>query len=276
VTIVAGDYVRGSVIYPVRPGQTLSRSVMLIPRARPALIDAQVGGEIRLPREGRVSIPANAFTAEDGSGVEGPVSVRATYIDPLDAAQVAAAPGDYTAVGRDGGVQQLETFGMIEMAAVDTRGRSLRLVRDSGVGIAWPSNREVQVSDTRGLYNFDEGVGRWIASGSTRTFGGTLPYNPPTVGGGGWRELWNDDDPLPRACISVKVNRSAGMINELVTAAGVSYSGTSSGLAEGGVAKINVKPNSVVDLSVSSPYAHQQITSPGPGSGCPLWATLSH
>ncbi|HEX2077789.1 MAG TPA: carboxypeptidase-like regulatory domain-containing protein [Longimicrobium sp.] len=276
VTIITQDYVRGSVVYPVRAGQTLTRPVKLIPRARPVVIDTRTGGEISLPREGRVSIPANAFQAEDGRVVQGPVSVRMTYIDPLDAAQVAAAPGDYTALGTDGGLQQLETFGMIEMAVVDSQGRSLRLVRGTGVNIGWPSSREVRVSDTRGIYNFDEGVARWIASGPNRTFGGTLPYTPPRIGLGGV-ELWNDDDPLPRVCISVTVNRSAGTIIENVTATGVSYSGTSSAWTDGSkTARINVKPNSVVDLSVGSPYAHQQITSPGPGSGCPHWATLSH
>lgn len=277
VTIVTRDYVRGSVVYPVHAGETFRRPIQLIPRSRPVRFDARTGGEVTLPRGGRIVIPANAFEAEDQRAAQGPLTVRVTYIDPMDERQVAAAPGDYTSVERDGGVRQLETFGMIEMVAVDSQGQSLRLIRGQGVEIAWPSSREVRVSPSRNLFNFDEGVARWVSAGPNRTFGATLPYNPPGGTRGDWVERWNDDDTFPRACITVQVNRAAGPKIEGVTATGVDYSGTSFASTNGaGVAQLNVRPSSAVRISVNNPSAVKQITSPGANSTCSTLVSISH
>lgn len=279
VTIVTRDYVRGSVVYPVHAGETFRRPIQLIPRSRPVRFDARTGGEVTLPRGGRIVIPANAFETEGQRAAQGPVTVRVTYIDPMDERHVAAAPGDYTAVERDGGVRHLETFGMIEMVAVDSQGQPLRLMRGQGVEIGWPSGREVRVSPSRSLYNFDEGVARWVSAGPNRTFGATLPYNPPggTQGGGWGVERWNDDDTFPRACITVQVTRSQGSKIEGVTATGVNYSGTSyASTNSAGTARLNVRPLSDVRISVNNPSAQKDITSPAANSNCSTLVTLNH
>lgn len=267
VTVEAVGYAPTTAVYEVRAGATLTRPITIQEAAAPVTLVAGTGGAVPLGGGGRVVFPPNAFA---GVAAGEPVTVRATYIDPASPAQLATAPGDFTAVTFGGTLESLETFGMADVDVRDTRGNRLELASGQAAQIRFPARGGVS---TAGLWDFDPQTGRWIEEGrvSLSPDSTTLNATVRTI-----RRGKNVDVPIQRVCIEVEVLNLAKLprVNQFVTATGISYAGVTQGWTNnGGLVQLVVRASSLV--SVAAGPASQVVNTPAPGTpGCPRVASL--
>lgn len=268
VSVEAPGYVPTTQVYQVVSGQTLSRPIRLQPLAAPVVITAGAGGVVPFAGGGQVLIPANALAGVGGSD---PVTVRATYIDPADAAQLGAAPGDFTARGFDGSPARLETFGMVEVDARDAQGRRLELAPGRQATIRFPLRGGTSVA-TRGFWSFDPQQAVWVEEGTATVTPTSIDAPTTSV-----TRPKNVDDRIRQVCIQVRVLRADKVTPnpfQFVTAAGVSYFGTTQGWTNTqGLVSLQVRAASQV--AVSAGPATQTVTTPATATGCPVVATLA-
>jgi hypothetical protein len=268
VRVEAPGYAPTTRVYQVVAGQTLTRPIRLQPLAEPVVISAGAGGVVPFAGGGRVVIPADAFA---GVGGGDPVTVRATYIDPSDAAQLSTAPGDFTARGFDGSSARLETFGMLEVDARDAQGRRLELAPGQQATISFPLRGGTAVA-TRGFWSFDPQQGIWVEEGTATVTPTSLDATVTSVAAGK-----NVDDRIRQVCIQVRVLRADKVTPrpfEFVTATGVSYFGNTQGWTNTqGLVSLQVRAASQV--SVAAGPVTQTVTTPATSTGCPVVATLA-
>ena len=197
VSFSAPRFVNTTRIYEGRatPGNT----IIIWPRAAAMRVDAATGGTLNFPG-GRITFAPDSFITVGGGRVDGAVDVAMTVIDVTDARQVASVPGDFTARMRDGSIQPLESFGLLELVAQDARGRQLELAPDRSAGVAIALPRDRRVPNTIGVYRFEARDGRWLQQVSSWT--AQEAQASTQVTSMGW---WNADDPLQTTCMQVHV-----------------------------------------------------------------------
>ncbi|MET0396889.1 MAG: carboxypeptidase-like regulatory domain-containing protein [Longimicrobiaceae bacterium] len=268
VTVEAPGYASTTKVYQVVAGQTLTRPIRLQPLAAPVVISAGAGGVVPFAGGGQVTIPANAFA---GVSPGDPVTVRATYIDPSSAAQLATAPGDFTARGFDGSSARLESFGMLDVDARGPQGQRLELASGQRATISFPLRGGTGAA-TRGFWSFDPQQAVWVEEGTATVTPTALTTTTPTVA-----RPKNVDDRIPQVCIQVRVLRADNVTPrpfEFVSANGISYSGNTQGWTNTqGLVSLQVRAASQVSVA-AGPVA-QTVTTPATATGCPLVATLA-
>lgn len=268
VTVGAPGYVSTTKVYQVVAGQLLTRPVHIQPEAAPVVLDAGTGGTAPFGGTGQVLIPAGAFA---GVGAGDPVTVRATYLDPYDAAQLGTAPGDFTARTFSGDTARLESFGMLEVDARDALGNRLDLAPGRQVTLRFPLRGGTSAT-SRGLWSFDPQQGRWVEEGTVVVTPTSLDAAVTSV-----TRRKNVDDPIVQTCVRVRVLRSDNVTPrpyEFVSATGVSYSGYTEGWTDAqGTIVLQLRAGSQVVVKAGT--VTQPLATPGPGGGCPVVATLS-
>jgi Carboxypeptidase regulatory-like domain len=262
VTVEADRYASTTAIYRVVAGQRLEREIRLQPRGQAVTIVAGQGGVVPFANGGSVRIPADAFA---GVTPDQPVTVEVTYRDPASPEQLSAAPGDFTT---DRG-ERLETFGMTEIRATDTRGNRLELAPGREVVTTFPDPDGPAVSRPIQLWTFNPLTGRWERNGfATPNPDGTL-----TVPIGSIASDVNLDEPVQVVCIRVRALTPNWFPRafQYVSAAGVSYAGLSPAWADAqGYAELWVVPGSVVNVTAGP--ASVTVNAPPNGPACPQLA----
>lgn len=268
VTVQAPGFVPTTKVYQVVAGQTLTRPINIQPEAAPVVINAGSGGVVPFGGSGQVLIPANAFA---GVAASDPVTVRATYIDPYDAAQFSTSPGDFTARTFSGDTIRLESFGMVEVDARNAQGQRLDLAPGRQVTLRFPLRGRTPAT-TRGLWDFDPQLGTWIEEGTAAVTPTSLDATVTSVA-----RRKNVDDRITPVCIRVRVLRSDNVTPrpyEFVSVTGVSYSGYTQGWTNAqGIYMLQVRASSQVAIQAGP--VTQTVTSPAPSTACPLVATLA-
>jgi hypothetical protein len=256
---IAGDgFVPTVAAYRVEAGSESNRNIVLIPQAQALRLDASRGGEVPVGPDGRLVLPGGALVDESGQPVQGEVLVRATYIDPADPRQVAAAPGDYRTGPEPDSMTQLETFGMVQVTFASPAGRALRLAEGRTAQLQWPRGR--QAGDVRGNLYALSPTGLWV----TR-----MPIEPMVT----IRDstVWNWDYQYTSTCIEVDIGAPVAGIS--VKGTGVNYSGSATAYTNAqGKAFLAVRPASVVDVSFTAPGTSTstvRVNTPGPGLELP-------
>jgi hypothetical protein len=241
VAVASDSFVGTVAAYRVEPGSESYRTIPLIARAAAVRLDAGRGGEVSLGRDGRLVVPGGALVDASGRAATGEVLVRATYIDPSDPRQVAAAPGDYRTEPRSDPTSQLETYGMVEVSFASPGGRELRLAEGRTAQLEWPAPR--RAADARAnLYRLNGATGLWEV-GSQRFERVAFIRDSP---------IWNWDYLYTCTCIDVDIGTPLAGIS--VTGHGVDYSGTSIAYTNAqGRAFLAVRPSSVVDVTFTAP-----------------------
>lgn len=186
----------------VAEGSPTALHLKLIPTAAAQPLDTTAGGEVVGTASARVTVPAAALVNASGAAVSGPAQVYLTPIDPSVAAQLEAAPGDFSAVRAGSGERvNLESFGMLDVT-IRQGDEKLQVAPGQRLEIAIPApaNSENPPASMP-LWSFDEATGDWVEEGTltydaaTRTYVGQIEH----------MSFWNADQVLETTCISGRV-----------------------------------------------------------------------
>lgn len=118
-----------------------------------------------ISKGGRLSLPA-ALTKPDNSAYTGPVLVKSHYYDPTAPDFLADAPGDMSAIGSNGQLYTLQSYGMYAIELFDESGNALSIPDGQTARIQFPvpDNYEL-VPDEIPLWSMDESSGKWVEEG---------------------------------------------------------------------------------------------------------------
>lgn len=238
-------------------GEIKPRPLVLRTLAKPTVLPAERGGQIRFGDGGMLVVPANAFVGADGNPAKGQVSVSVTPINVSDPAALPTAPGDFTATAADGKVVKLQSYGMFDFQASDAEGRPLSVA--PGVELPFtlrlPDRPRPPPGEAIGLYRFDQAAGRWASMGAIRqtvslVYGGVITSTGE----------WNADDPFETTCITIRAysvdvqtQAQVPFPNAEVWAQGVDYASTSVGHTNAnGLVCLLVKRNATVSITAYS------------------------
>lgn len=231
-----------------------------------------------------VVLPPGSLVDSFGVPMVDATQAELTFFDPTDPAQLAAAPGDFTAIQLDETEVELETFGMLEVRIDDGNGGLANLGEGQEVPVTFPVAEEMRgrAPETIGLYSFDDATGKWIEEGiATLDESGEFYIANVTH-----FSTWNWDRVQETTAIHVLVQGQNGVAVEgaEVVASGVDYSGDRRAFTdENGLACVLVKRDSLVDVTaIYFDYvsAAVQATTPDTIDRCenpaqtPLVATL--
>lgn len=185
----------------VADGSPTALHLKLVTEAAALPLDATAGGEVVGAANARVTVPAAGLVDADGLPVTGTVQVHLTPIDPSVAAQLEAAPGDFSAVRIGGEAAQLESFGMIDLS-IRKDGAKLQVAPGQSFQIAIPAPAgATEPPATMPLWSFNEANGAWVEEGTLTFDEATRTY----VGDIGHMSFWNADQVIDTTCISGKV-----------------------------------------------------------------------
>ena len=223
LTVRHQDYITSSISIKIDEDAAHSLFVPLIPVGARTELDAAAGGLATGDRGAAAEFPSNAFVNADGTAVDGTVEVAITPVDPSLTEELAAVPGDFTAV-QDGETVHLESFGMLDvrLSGYSDPERTPVLAPDATVQVTIPVAEASTISEESiPLWYFDESVASWIPSGSAERSadGKTYVASISKLG------LWNLDHPYNLTCISGRiVNESGeGLTDKPLTVVGVEY-----------------------------------------------------
>ncbi|PJB40182.1 MAG: hypothetical protein CO108_15540 [Deltaproteobacteria bacterium CG_4_9_14_3_um_filter_63_12] len=251
---------------------------VLLPEAAGQSLDAAAGGTIDGTRGAQLKAPAGAFVDKSGGAVSGEVMVHLTPLDPGVAAELAAAPGDLTAVDDSGAGQILESLGMLDVS-VKQDGNRLDIAPGATIEIRVPAPAGVAAPpDEIPLWSFDESAGRWLEEG-VATYDAASGGYTATIEHLSW---WNCDQVGSATCIGGCVEDENGnpVPGAGIVATGVDYIGMSDATAGAdGCFQLAVRKSSTIAVTayhaagggqqreVSSGEAETQVP-PGPSAAC--------
>lgn len=196
----------------------------LLVTATPTPIDAALGGEVATARGAKVVVPPNALVDKTGAPVTGTVQVSLTPIDPSDADELRAAPGDFQA-SQAGQPTMLESFGMVDIT-IRRGDEKLQVAPGQRLELRIPAPASTaNPAATMPLWSFDETTGVWVDEGTatydatTRTYVAQAPH----------MSVWNCDQPILATCACGTVReKGAGVLaGARVVGSGTSYLGQS-------------------------------------------------
>lgn len=224
VTYAHDGYVRTFERVSVVDGSPTQLDVTMLAMAPALQLDASTGGTVTSARGASIVVPPMGFVDPSGALATGTVDVHLTPIDPSVAAELAAAPGDFTAE-TGGVVRQLESFGMLDVT-VESNGMRLQVAPGRTIEIHIPFAAGATRTDAElPVWSLDEQTGRWTDEGAAQrdAAGGTYVATTHHM------SLWNLDTPYPATCLCGTVaERGAGPLpGAHVSAEGVDYFGTS-------------------------------------------------
>ncbi len=207
--------------------------VTLLPEASPQPLDAVIGGEIQGDRGARAVVPGGALVDASGSPITGMVQVFLTPIDPSQEVELAAAPGDLTAVGASGGAAKLESFGMLDVT-IRQGGEKVQLAPNQlmEIAIPAPSSPSGELPAEVPLWSFDEGAGVWRQEGTLTLDAASGSY----VGEIAHMSFWNADQEMETACVTGQVldaDTGEPVAGARVMMSGVGYAGSDAATANG-------------------------------------------
>ena len=126
-----------------------------------------LGGSGGRPSYVDLDIPANAFLTADGRIYDGEITANIGVIDPRSQADMAAAPGDFSAIGDSGEEVMLGTVGILRQAFTDNNGNQLSLSKNISVRI---DAEQIDIPDGATVYQWylSKQTGRWVKFGVLR------------------------------------------------------------------------------------------------------------
>lgn len=118
-----------------------------------------------ISKGGQLSLPA-VLTKPDNSAYSGPVLVKSHYYDPTAPDFLEDAPGDMSAVGADGRLYTLKSYGMYAIELFDDAGNTLSIPDGQTARIQFPvPDNYGAAPDEVPLWSMDETSGKWVEEG---------------------------------------------------------------------------------------------------------------
>jgi hypothetical protein len=119
-----------------------------------------------------ITLPTGGLSL-NGQPYTGQVSVRATFIDPLDEDVFDRMPGSLIGINDEGNIVGMETYGMIGADLISNSGELLEIDANARAVVEFPLPAELQgqAPATIDLWHFDEASAYWVKEGEARLEG---------------------------------------------------------------------------------------------------------
>lgn len=126
-----------------------------------------LGGSSGKPSFANLDIPANAFVTVDGTTYDGEITANIGVVDPRSQADMAAAPGDFSAIDENGEEEMLSTAGILRQTFTDNSGNQLSLGKNITVRV---DADQLDIPDGVEVYQWylNKQTGRWVKFGVLR------------------------------------------------------------------------------------------------------------
>jgi len=126
-----------------------------------------LGGSNGKPSFANLDIPANAFITADGTIYDGEITANIGVVDPRSQADMAAAPGDFSAIDEKGEEELLSTVGILRQTFTDSNGNQLSLGKNITVRV---DADQLDIPDDVEVYQWylNKQTGRWVKFGVLR------------------------------------------------------------------------------------------------------------
>jgi hypothetical protein len=194
---------------------TVFVQLTLAPMQTRILTDATLGGRVEGGDGVAITFPEASIRNASGAFVEGAVSVQYALLN--DTGRIPAAPGGMLA-GQGEEEVQLESWGMVEVRLTQD-GEEVAL--DGTAALEFPmSASSFGEGDSVGLYEFSEGLGRWVLAGTGEVQNGKFIAD---VDHFSW---WNCDEPLSdKNCLAGRLVTPAldGIAGASISSSGIDY-----------------------------------------------------
>ncbi|KAL9968790.1 hypothetical protein ACROYT_G020915 [Oculina patagonica] len=160
-------------VFTLHEGQVSFYTIVL--QKKPPEIKFQASEEQKIPLGGSdgkpsyvdLDIPANCFVTADGSIYNGEITANIGVIDPRSQADMAAAPGDFSAIDENGEEVMLGTAGILRQVFTDDNGRQLGLAKNITVRID-AEQLDIPPGVTVDQWYLSQITGRWVKFGELR------------------------------------------------------------------------------------------------------------
>jgi hypothetical protein len=182
--------------------------IKLLKKSLTATIDAKTGGEVILPNEAKISLPANGFITEsNGISYNGSVNVYTSYIDPKSSDINQTIPGSFMADDKNNRRVSLISYGMMAVVLESTSGEKLQIAKNNTakLTIPIPSSLQSSASSTISLWYVDEQTGLWKEEGMAAKKGGNYEGEVKHF------SFWNCDQGIDGIALSLTLKNQQGL-----------------------------------------------------------------
>ncbi|HMQ46088.1 MAG TPA: carboxypeptidase-like regulatory domain-containing protein [Saprospiraceae bacterium] len=152
-----------------------------------------------ISQNGRLSLPS-FLKKSDGSNYTGAVLVKSRYYNPTESGFLEDAPGDMSAIGVNGELYTLQSYGMYAVELFDESGNELSIPDGQTAKLEFPvPNNYGSIPNEVPLWSMDENTGKWVEEGIAFNKGN---YLEAEVSHFSW---WNCDIPFDptEVCMSL-------------------------------------------------------------------------
>ena len=231
----------------------VNANISLLPVNVTQSFDANLDTTINIDGQAAVSISKSSLVREDGEQIEGLVTGEVTVIDA--STDTSVMPGDFLSIDSGNVVNQIESFGALNITFVDDSGNKVNLKEGESAQINIPISNAINPMTapiSMPLFYYDEDKGYWIEEGVstlTELEEGIFSY----VGEVGHFTTWNADQRYDRSFISGCFQDESGtpVLRTKINANGKDYIGSSFAWTDSnGEFQLVVKSQSTVTLSL--------------------------
>lgn len=203
VSISKNGYFKGiRTFVPTNSAESFVR-IQLMSNTKTGSFSAAAGGTVNTADNLILSFPSNAIMYDNnGAAYTGTVNVAAKWLNPSDRQTLALTmPGDLRALGENGNMQGLESFGMVAVELTSDAGEKLQIAKDKTVDITFPIPNSLigKAPETIDFWSFDEEKGLWIYESVATKNGNTY------IGKATHFSYWNCDVPYELVKFKVKI-----------------------------------------------------------------------
>lgn len=267
VTVTRPGYFKSTRTYIADDNRSAFFRIKLLPKNVAGNIDAASGGNVTATGGMNIALLSNAVvTANDGAAYSGPVTVSATWINPVASDLEQIMPGDLRGINADGNFKKLTTFGMVAVELTGSGGQLLQIASGKTATLTFPIPSSIVSAAPASipLWWFDENKGLWKEEGTATKTGNTY------VGAVSHFSFWNCDIPNDYIQLDLTVHNSQGhsipfalvKVTDLGSINNVSYGYTdTSGYVRGAVpANAQLKIEVFSNYNCNTPVYTQTIS----------------
>lgn len=256
VTVSKPGYFKGIKTYIADNNKSAFFRIKLLPKTPGGNIDAAAGGNVTLSSGMIIALPANGVVvAASNAAYTGPVTVSASWIDPVAADLNQVMPGDLRGINTEGAIKRLTSYGMVAVELTGSGGQLLQIAPGKTATLTFPIPSSISGSAPSSipLWSFDESNGLWKEEGSATKTGNTY------VGSVSHFSFWNCDVPNDYIQLDLTVHNSDGQPISFalvkVTDLGSTYNSAAYGYTDSsGFVRGAVPANTQLKVEVYSNY----------------------
>ncbi|MFN8249699.1 MAG: carboxypeptidase regulatory-like domain-containing protein [Ferruginibacter sp.] len=207
VTVTRTGYFKSTKTYIADDNRSVFFRIKLLPKNIAGNIDAGSGGNVTITGGMNIALPSNAVvTATGGTAYTGPVTVSASWINPVAADLDQVMPGDLRGINAAGNFKKLTSFGMVAVELTGSGGQLLQIASGKTATLTFPIPSSIASTAPTSipLWSFDESKGLWKEEGTATKTGNTY------VGTVSHFSFWNCDVPNSYVQLDLTLHNADG------------------------------------------------------------------